>query len=76
MNGATSDVERGMLWRSRIARHCDEIDYRVYRERIRDKIRNNDDEIMNAYGNMDTLKKIFTLLIKKIMHHSLNALLN
>lgn len=36
MNGATSDVERGMLWRSRIARHCSEIDYRVYRERIRE----------------------------------------
>lgn len=36
MNGATSDVERGMLWRSRIARHCGEIDYRVYRERIRE----------------------------------------
>lgn len=41
MNGATSDVVRGMPWRSRIARHCGGIDYRIP-ERIRNKIPNND----------------------------------
>lgn len=47
MNGATSDVVRGMPWRScRIARHCGGIDYRTS-ERIRSKIPNND-ETMDA----------------------------
>lgn len=61
MNGATSDVEREMLWRSRIARHCSEIDYRVSGEDSRNKILNNDYKIMNAYVEIVHIKENFSI---------------
>jgi len=65
MNGATSDVVRGMPWRSRIARHCGGIDYHIP-ERIRNRIPNND-KTMDA-GKLRMSKRTTLLLIMKLMH--------
>jgi len=67
MNGATSDVARGMPWRSRIARHCGGIDYRIP-ERIRNKILNND-KIINA--ETCARQKTLILLITEFMRDDL-----